>query len=315
MKILLLGASGRLGGELVSALNEDHELLLPPREGTLADDWEYCVDITNESKCYPSELQWYLKEHNPDCIVNCAGMSDVDECENDPEGCFSVNTWAVRDMARWCRKNDRRLVHISTNYVFNGTGSPYNSEDNASPFYNWYYVPVNTYGWSKLMAEWYIREIAPANHLIVRTANLFGGKGKVPCFAEKILLQARVACGPLHVTDEVMTNPTYVVHLANAIGAMIMDCECHTKHVVSEGCNYYEFARHILNVFGYGNLRIDPEYMDEYERREIGLAQRPSIVLTPDVELPHWEDGVGEWYQSSNPYPELPYTTEGGLQE
>lgn len=178
-RIAVTGPRGRLGSELV-------------RRG--------CMPITSQIQNYGSvrdEIS-YLK---PDVIINCASYTDVDACENAPRKAAEVNTYGVYML---CQAFSGRLIHISTDYIFDGLSGPYTEE--ATP------NPISIYGWSKLGGELILRD-RPCT-LIVRTTVLFDqySQNFVTAVIRKLLDGEAIA-----VPDSLFGSPTYVPHLAEAI--------------------------------------------------------------------------------------------------
>jgi len=136
MKILLLGHKGMLGSDLLLRLRRKHEVIGLDKEE---------IDITSLPACEEA-----VQENEPDIVINAAAYTNVDGCENAQRECFAVNAEAVMNIAGSCRKKNIRIVHFSTDYVFDGSGSePYKEDDSCNP--------LNVYGTSKLAGENYLR--------------------------------------------------------------------------------------------------------------------------------------------------------------
>lgn len=264
MKILLLGQKGMLGSDLLSKLTEDHEVVGMDREE---------VDIACAGDC-----QRAIEETGPDMVVNAAAMTDVDECETAKERCFAVNAEALRHMAEICRGKKIRIVHFSTDYVFDGTaGRPYKEDDPCHP--------VNVYGESKLAGERFLQSLSD-DCLIVRTSWLYGNKGRN--FVQSILEKAQAkhfirdamkkgkatADGPstLSVADDQVGSPTYTKDLAAAVALLVEGNARGIFHVTNRGsCTWHQFAVKILHEAGYDDIVVEPIKSEQLPRP----ARRP----------------------------------------
>jgi dTDP-4-dehydrorhamnose reductase len=224
MRIVVTGAKGQLGVELMRCLAEGGEVLgvdLPELDITAAT----CADA--------------LTALRPDWIVHAAALTDVDRCEREPDAAMTVNARGTHRVAEACRRAGAGLVYLSTDYVFDGTkGAPYLEEDPPNP--------LNAYGRSKLEGE-RACAIAPRS-AIVRTAWLYGSHGKN--FVRTIREQA-AAGGPLRVVDDQVGSPTYATDLAQAIACLLARELRGVFHLTNAGaCSWYEFAGAILLLTG-----------------------------------------------------------------
>ena len=156
MKILITGSNGMLGHDLDNVLKDKHELILTTSK---------TLDITDKDKTME-----IIKENNPDIVINSAAYTDVDGCETNQDLAYAVNGQGVKNLALACRQIDCPLVHVSTDYVFDGTARDPIPEDGEIG-------PISVYGKSKLMGEQAIEEILD-KYFIVRTAWLYGINGK-----------------------------------------------------------------------------------------------------------------------------------------
>ena len=152
MKVLITGSNGMLGHDLIDVLNDKHELILTTSKTLDITDKEHTVE--------------FIKENKPDIVINSAAYTDVDGCEENRKLAFSVNGEGVRNLAIGCREADCPLLHISTDYVFNGKNdTPWVEDDEIGP--------ISVYGKSKLEGEQAIQDILD-KFFIVRTAWLYG---------------------------------------------------------------------------------------------------------------------------------------------
>lgn len=225
MRVLVLGAKGNLGTELLEVL-ADYEVVAKGHEE---------LDVTDFSR-----LEGFVRDLRPEALINCAAWTDVDGCESDPRRAFLVNAIGARNVALSARKVGAKLVYISTDYVFDGTKEgPYVEFDPPRP--------INAYGMSKLLGERFVKEQHPES-FILRTAWLYGRKGKNFPRAILSLLQQR---DELRVVNDQKGTPTWARDLARQIKDLINTEAYGLYHASSEGsCTWFEFARELLGLLG-----------------------------------------------------------------
>ncbi|MBE9546601.1 MAG: dTDP-4-dehydrorhamnose reductase, partial [Proteobacteria bacterium] len=245
MKILILGHKGMLGTDLVSTLSTSHDVT-----GKDIEDF----DISSAGDCGDVIL-----ESGADVVVNAAAYTDVDGCESDRQGCFSVNAEGVKNVALACNDRGIKIVHFSTDYVFDGTkGSPYLEGDVCNP--------INTYGESKMQGEVYLKEVSD-NFILLRTSWLYGKSGKN--FVEAIVEKARNVT-KLEVVDDQTGSPTYTVDLAAAVRVLVEGNHTGVFHVTNRGkCSWYEFAMKILEYAGITDVEVEPIKSDKLTRKAL----------------------------------------------
>ena len=250
MKILITGSNGMLGHDLIEVLKDKHELLLTTSK---------TLDITDGD----SVMDFILKS-NPDIVINSAAYTDVDGCESNPDLAYNVNGEGVKNLALACREVDCPLVHISTDYVFNGQNDrPWVEDDEIGP--------ISIYGKSKLEGEEHIKEILE-KYFIVRTAWLYGVNGRN--FPRTMLELAQKHSEITVVYDEVGT-PTYTPDLAKGISKLIETDYYGTYHLTNSGnCSWCEFARYIFEVADV-DVNVIPVTASEFARP----APRPSYSV------------------------------------
>lgn len=274
LTILVLGASGMLGNDLVKTLGLRHEVI-----GKDFNDF----DITNKEITREKIL-----DINPQIVVNSAGFTNVDGCETEVEKAFLVNADGAKNVALACEEGKIKLVYISTDYVFDGKkGESYLEDDTPTP--------LNIYGKSKLKGEQYIKEITE-DFLIVRTEWLYGKKGKN--FVSTILNLAGVE-KELKVVDDQIGSPTYTKDLAYAIGVLLEHNLKGVYHVTNRGiCSWYQFALKILELGHIEGTKVTPVSSDIYNRP----AKRPAFSALncskfekeTGLTLRPWEDALRE---------------------
>jgi dTDP-4-dehydrorhamnose reductase len=251
MKILVLGHKGMLGTDLVTTLGGAHDVI-----GKDVEDF----DIVSASDC--REL---VEESGADVVINAAAYTNVDGCETDEAGCFSVNADGVKNVALACRGTGIKLIHFSTDYVFDGTKAvPYVEEDACNP--------INVYGRSKLKGEEYLREFSD-NYILLRTSWLYGKNGSN--FVGAIVKKAEKT-GELEVVDDQTGSPTCTVDLAAAVKLLVEGEYRGIFHVTNRGtCNWYQFALKILEYKGMENVSIIPIKSAKYGKS----APRPEYSV------------------------------------
>lgn len=268
MKILLTGAKGQLGQALQRTLTAHAVTTLDHGQ----------LDITKLTDVRDAIYAMY-----PDVVINAAAYNNVDGAESDPLSAYRGNALGPRNLAVATAAAGIPLLHVSSDYVFDGTSTrPYHEFDRPQP--------VSVYAASKLAGEIAVRELNP-KHYLVRTAWLYSAVGKN--FAKTICALAQQQSEVRVVHDQV-GSPTYVPHLAVAIATLISTQAFGTYHLVNQGAaSWYD-----LTCALYRQLRIttpvQPVTTPEFPRP----AKRPAYsVLTtiqdPTILLPAWEEGVG----------------------
>ena len=226
-----------------------------------------------------------------DWIINCSAFTRVDDAETEREAAFAVNADGVRNLGLVASRHGIRLLHISTDYVFDGTSDrPYIETDRTNP--------LNVYGASKLAGEEALRSIG-GPYIIARTQSLFGHHG--PNFVKAIVRKLKEGDAPLRVVNDQRSAPTYTRHLAIALLRLLKVENDHVLHVVaSGGCSWYEFACAIVERVKPGH-EVIPVSSDEYVRP----AKRPmnSLLNTQHYEkltgyaLPTWVEGLDAYLE------------------
>ena len=241
MKILITGSSGMLGHDLIEILKDNHELILTSSK---------TLDITDNNRVIE-----FICENKPDIVINSAAYTNVDGCEENQETAYSINGDGVRNLAIGCSKIDCPLVHISTDYVFNGENTrPWVEDDEIGP--------ISVYGKSKLKGEEAILETLD-KFFIIRTAWLYGINGGN--FPKTMLELAKNHSEITVVYDEVGT-PTYTLDLAKAISELIGTDYYGIYHITNSGnCSWCEFARYIFEVAD-KDVKVIPVTASEFAR-------------------------------------------------
>ncbi|HEX2623297.1 MAG TPA: dTDP-4-dehydrorhamnose reductase [Phototrophicaceae bacterium] len=242
MRILVTGALGRLGSQLVKILSTSQEVT--------------GVDIPDFDLADFNATRAYVTQYRPDLVIHPAAWTDVDGCARDPERAIQINGFGTQHIALATAEIGAAMVYVSTNEVFDGAlRRSYYEYDLQNP--------TNPYGYSKFVGERAVISLNP-RHYIVRTAWLFAHGGKN--FIQSILAAAATGKTLRVVTDEV-ANPTYNDDLAEAIEALITTGRYGIYHFVNQGtCSRYTFARYALDHAGYANTPLTPITRHEWQR-------------------------------------------------
>ena len=278
MRILIAGAAGQLGQALLKA--------------AATQGWEVvATDVAQMDITDPQAIASHLARHRPEVVVNAAAATRVDDLEHDVDLAFKVNRLGPRNLAVACRRRGAKLIHISSDYVFDGTKD--------GPYLEWDAPrPVSVYGRSKLLGEELVRQQC-ADHFIVRTAWLYGLPG--PNFVTAILGKGRTG-GGLKVVNDQRGTPTSALALASQLLELARTESFGTYHATCQGeTTWYDFARLILETAGL-KTPIEPCSTAEFPRP----APRPanSVLANRLLQLhgldcmPPWEAAYREFWDA-----------------
>ena len=268
MRLLITGAAGMLGREVSAAAGS--AVALSRSE----------LDITDAGAAGAA-----VRAAAPDVVVNCAAYTDVDGAEEAIDEAMAINGAGAGNVARAASAVGAWTIHVSSDYVFDGSKrEPYVESDATGP--------LSRYGISKLAGERAVIEAAPDSHTIVRSSWLFGTGG--PCFPATILRLARER-DELTVVDDQVGCPTFTAHLARALLELAAARPVGIVHVAGSGqCSWYEFAGRIVEGAGL-RCRISPGRTEDLARP----APRPAFsVLASERDaprLPPWPAGLDEY--------------------
>lgn len=233
MKIAIIGAKGQLGFDLVRAFKDTGHEVVPL---THAD-----IDVTDFKLS-----QKILKNIQPEAVINCAAYVRVDDAEDFTDKAFVVNALGARNIALICKDLNSILVHISTDYIFDGQKSqPYTEEDIPNP--------LNVYGNSKLAGEYFVRNTLD-KYYIIRSSSFFGAagaSGKGGNFVETMIKKVRNN-EEIRVVDDMIMSPTYTKDAAEMIKRILTrELPFGIYHAANSGqCSWYEFAGAIFEMLG-----------------------------------------------------------------
>lgn len=229
-----------------------------------------------------------------DWIINCAAFTRVDDSETERDMAFSINSEGARNLAVVAQERDMRLLHISTDYVFDGrAGRPYEETDRTNP--------LSVYGASKLAGEKAIRAEG-GRHLIVRTQSLFGKNGHN--FVKAIVRKTRESDAPLRVVDDQISAPTYTRHLAEALVRLALLNQEGVMHVTASGsCSWYEFACQIVAEIKPGHEVIPISAADlklPATRPMFSILSNQRYQSMTGHVMPQWRHGLEAYFQEED---------------
>jgi dTDP-4-dehydrorhamnose reductase len=273
-RIILLGGKGLLGTNIAPILNKTFDLTICD-----IDAW----DITDRSSG-----ERHIEEYRPDVLINLAAMTDVDGCEDKRELAERVNGYGAGVLADLSREHNIRFVHISTDYVFDGTKTlPYKENDLPNP--------ISAYGTTKLMGERAVMEKNPSS-LILRAQWLYGKGGEN--FITKVVKIAKQS-GTVRVVNDQRGSPTYAKDLAEPLIALLEKGRTGIYHLANSGsCTWFEFAGEIFRLLEI-DTAIIPISSDELERK----APRPSYSVfdmwkyqkNTGLKMRPWQEALREY--------------------
>ena len=275
MKVLVTGAKGQLGTDLMN------ELAKRGIEGIGVDVQE--MDITDAKAC-----RRVIKNSGADAVIHCAAYTAVDAAEDNVDLCRRINGEGTRNVAQACKEADVKLMYISTDYVFDGQGTrPWEPDDERHP--------LNVYGQTKYEGELAVEELSD-KYFIVRIAWVFGVAGKNFI---KTMLRLGKERGAVSVVDDQIGSPTYTYDLARLLVDMIQTDKYGRYHATNEDlCSWYEFAKEIFRQAGM-DVPVTPVSSDQFPAK----AARPSnsrlskekLSENGFERLPAWQDALGRF--------------------
>ena len=274
-RILLLGGSGILGTEVLALLKSKNFVHLAPESSEL--------DVRDSGV-----LESCIADFKPDWVINCSAWTNVEGAEDSFEAALELNESAVRNIAELASKYACRVIHISTDYVFDGTSPiPYGEKSSLNP--------INKYGESKLLGEQALLHVLPKAGYIIRTSWLYGVSGKsfVKTMARKALHGE-----PAQVVDDQVGSPTSARNLSIGIIPLIASQPTPgIYHFSNSGsCSWFELARSIYEMVGAASILVEPIHSSTLKMK----AKRPQYSLLSKEkwssaglsEIPDWETSL-----------------------
>lgn len=256
MNIVIIGKSGQLAFELSRELEKsEHQVTFLGRDD---------IDITSST-----DIEEKLSPLKADVLINASAYTAVDKAEEDTDACKAINTFAVKNLANFCKDNGAFMVHVSTDYVFNGhKGSPYLTDDPIEP--------QGAYGKSKAEGERALLEILPDASCLIRTAWVYSSHGNN---FVKTILRLMADKPQLAVIDDQIGTPTWAKGLAEACVSAAEDKTAGVYHWTDEGvASWYDFALAIQE------LGIDKGLLD----KPIPVLPIPSSQYPTPAKRPHY---------------------------
>jgi dTDP-4-dehydrorhamnose reductase len=277
MKLLLIGANGQLGTDLVKVCKAAGDTVVPMTHAQL--------DV-----CSEESVAQALAEHKPDVVVNTAAYHKVEECEKQQGKSFEVNAAAPMKLALACNQIGATLVHFSTDYVFGGYTHDQPFQETDRP------APVNVYGTSKLAGEYLVSTYAE-RYFVLRVCGLYGtagSSGKGGNFVETMLKKAAAGDVIKVVADQILT-PTYTADLAKAVRELAQTQKYGLYHLSSGGeCSWYDFTRHIFQSAGI-EANLSPTKTSDF----FSPVKRPAYSVLSKAKfkslglsIPSWKDAL-----------------------
>ena len=277
MKILVTGCNGQLGREL-------HEVLEARKPGVT----EY-VDFAELNICDAQAVKTFVENGGYTHIINCAAYTAVDRAEEEKIECMAANADGVRNLAEAAADTGAHMLHISTDYVFDGTAHrPYRESDKPAP--------TSHYGVTKRRGETALLSFAP-DAIIVRTGWLYSPYGNN--FVKTMLRLARQN-GKLNVVADQIGTPTYAHDLAEMIATMVLAPQwiAGTYHFSNTGvASWYDFAQAIVDIAGLkGSVPVKPLLSEDFPtaatRPFYSVLDKTKIMATYQVDIPHWRHAL-----------------------
>ncbi|MDR2860115.1 MAG: dTDP-4-dehydrorhamnose reductase [Mediterranea sp.] len=283
MNVLITGSNGQLGNEM-RVLAQKHD-----------SHTYFFTDIAELDICNEQAVTTYVTSNRIDVIVNCAAYTAVDSAEDNQELCNRLNNMAAGYLARAAQSCGAGMIHISTDYVFNGTKhTPYTEEDAG--------CPVSVYGTTKLAGEENVLKHCE-KAAVIRTAWLYATYGNN--FVKTMIRLGRER-DTLGVIFDQIGTPTYANDLAQAIYTILNKGIVRgVYHFSNEGvCSWYDFAISIHRLAGITGCKVKPLHTSDYPTRAVrphySVLDKTKIKETYKIEIPHWEESLEKMILVSN---------------
>jgi len=287
VKVLLIGKTGQLGGDLINN-NPGYEILAPGRDE---------LDLADAAS-----IERMVAGCHPDVVINTAAFHNVPLCETCVEQVFRINCAAVRDLALACRKAGCRFVTFSSDYVFGGEKrTPYVEDDRPQP--------LQMYGISRHAGELAAQAAYPEGSIIIRTCGLYGRSGarsKGGNFVDQRIADGKTR-SELEMGCDQMVVPTSTDDLSRAVWQLLVHprVESRIYHLVNEGeCSWFEFTKAIYEIMG---LAVEVKPVDRGGMS--GAMRRPLYSVLANqrakaigIVLPHWRDALQRYLNEKSDY-------------
>ena len=279
MKVLVTGANGQLGYDVVKELQKQNIECF----GATRKDFDI-IDF--------EATRNFIINYSPDAVIHCAAYTAVDKAEDEKEQCYLVNFEATENIARICKKINAKLLYISTDYVFNGTKDGFYEVDDETN-------PINVYGKSKLLGEKAVQKILK-KYFIVRISWVFGKHGNN---FVKTMMRLGKELKEINVVSDQYGSPTYTADLSSLLVEMIKTEKYGIYHATNEGvCSWAEFAEEIFKI---AKMDVNVNYITTAEYRT--RAKRPlnsklskKRIKENFYELPNWKSSLQTFIKNLN---------------
>lgn len=276
MRILVTGAAGQLGNEL-------HNVLEQKMPGVTMYTDIKDLDLTDSDA-----VKKFIIDNEISHVVNCAAYTAVDKAEHEPALCAKINTDAVKNIAEVAADYGVKVIHVSTDYVFDGTAhAPYKESDKVNP--------ISTYGTTKRKGEMVLLSMSP-DAVIIRTAWLYSPYGNN---FVKTMMRLGSERSELGVVCDQIGTPTYALDLAEAIYTILTARQWvpGIYHFSDEGvCSWYDFTKAIHRIAGIKSCNVKPIATDDYPtlaaRPPYSVLDKTRIKKTYGITIPHWEESL-----------------------
>lgn len=271
MKVLVTGVKGQLGYDICKCLDS----INIENKGIDRDE----ADLTNEF-----QIKNVINAYKPSLVIHCAAYTAVDKAEDERDICYSINVLGTRYIAEACNDIGAKLMYFSTDYVFEGLGDHfYTEQDNINP--------QSFYGLTKYQGEEEVRKVK--NHYILRISWVYGINGNN---FVKTMLKLAETRDEISVVSDQIGSPTYTEDVANLVCNMIQTEKYGTYHVTnSDICSWYEFACEIFRLKGI-NVKVNPIKTSEYPTKAVrpinSRLSKDKLLQEGFEQLPSWKDAL-----------------------
>lgn len=280
MKVLVTGYTGQLGFDVIRELKDRNIECI----GTTRNEFSL-TDI--------EKMQAFVKAYKPDVVIHCAAYTAVDKAEDEVELCAQINHLATKELAKVCKEIDAKMIYISTDYVFAGSGEDFYEVNDEK-------APQNVYGKSKLDGELAVQEILD-KYFIVRISWVFGSNGKNFI---KTMLNLAKNHDKLTVVNDQIGSPTYTVDLAKLLCDMALSDKYGVYHATNEGvCSWYDFA---CEIFKQADIKINVKpvpstaFPTKATRPHNSRMSKKCLDEAGFNRLPTWQDALSRYLQELN---------------
>lgn len=272
LKVLVTGVGGQLGYDVCKVLDTRH---IENKGVDLVD-----FDITDAQA-----TRNYIVSYQPDAVIHCSAWTAVDKAEDELDTVRAVNTEGARNIAAACKEIGAKMLYLSTDYVFPGTGDQFYKPDDQTG-------PLGAYGETKLGGELAVKELLD-RYFIVRISWVFGKNGNN---FVKTMLRLAETKKELNVVCDQIGSPTYTADLAPLLCDMIVTDQYGTYHATNEGiCSWAEFAEEIFRLTG-KQVKVNHIPTSEYPTRAVrplnSRMSKEKLEQAGFTKLPHWKDAL-----------------------